>query len=212
VKKIRAFGLALLLFLAVYIPAFAVAGGLHLPIDAAIPVIVLVTFLIAILLARLIGHRLGIRMAEFGFRWPIGKYILYAVGLAVPISAALAIFLSQAHEPGPLAGVTLSPGLVYLYFVLGAPIQEETIFRGLLQTMLARWLALASMSNSAAGVSASIFAAILFALIHLAVGPYTAAAALLLGALAGELRRRSESLIPAIICHAIFNLGGILWS
>jgi membrane protease YdiL (CAAX protease family) len=42
-------------------------------------------------------------------------------------------------------------------------------------------------------------------------GRYTAAAAFLLGAMAGELRRRSGSLVPAVICHAFFNLAGIVW-
>ncbi len=53
-------------------------------------------------------------------------------------------------------------------------------------------------------------AAILFALVHFAVGPWTAAAALVLGVLAGELRRRSGSVIPAVLVHVIFNLPGLL--
>jgi membrane protease YdiL (CAAX protease family) len=61
-------------------------------------------------------------------------------------------------------------------------------------------------------VAASFLIALLFGCIHLVVGPYTAAAAFLLGAIAGEFRRRSGSLIPSIICHVFFNLGGILWS
>jgi membrane protease YdiL (CAAX protease family) len=62
------------------------------------------------------------------------------------------------------------------------------------------------------GVVASLLVALLFGGIHLVVGPYTAAAAFILGAIAGEFRRRSGSLIPAIICHAFFNLGGIIWT
>jgi membrane protease YdiL (CAAX protease family) len=49
----------------------------------------------------------------------------------------------------------------------------------------------------------------MFSCIHLTVGRYTAVAALVLGVIAGELRRRSGSLAPAMICHALFNLAGI---
>ncbi|HEX3818305.1 MAG TPA: CPBP family intramembrane glutamic endopeptidase, partial [Chthoniobacterales bacterium] len=54
--------------------------------------------------------------------------------------------------------------------------------------------------------------AVLFGLIHLAVGVATAIAAFVLGILAGELRRRSSSLIPAIVLHAIFNAFSAIWS
>jgi membrane protease YdiL (CAAX protease family) len=39
-----------------------------------------------------------------------------------------------------------------------------------------------------------------------------AIAGFVLSVLAGELRRRSGSLLPAVICHTIFNLGGALWA
>jgi hypothetical protein len=101
--------------------------------------------------------------------------------------------------------------LVALYFVVGAPIQEEVIFRGLLQTTLAINAASPTAPSPKYGVAASFLVALLFGCIHLVVGRYTAAAAFLLGAIAGELRRRSGSLIPAVICHAFFNLAGIIW-
>jgi membrane protease YdiL (CAAX protease family) len=117
-----------------------------------------------------------------------------------------ALLLSGVHEPGPLAGLSLAPWLVVLYFIVGAPIQEEAIFRGLLQTTLATGAALPTAPIPKYGVVASLLVALLFGRIHLVVGRYTALAAFILGAIAGEFRRRSGSLVPAIICHAFFNL------
>jgi membrane protease YdiL (CAAX protease family) len=56
-----------------------------------------------------------------------------------------------------------------------------------------------------------LIVAVLFGLIHLAIGVATPIAALVLGLLAGELRRRSSSLLPAIVLHAIFNVFSALW-
>ncbi len=59
--------------------------------------------------------------------------------------------------------------------------------------------------------SAVLIVAVLFGLIHLAIGLATAAAALVLGLLAGELRRRSSSLLPPIVLRAIFNVFSAVW-
>jgi len=60
-------------------------------------------------------------------------------------------------------------------------------------------------------MTASFAIAALFGLIHLTVGSLTALAALVLGVLTGELKRRSGSLLPAIVAHSMFNLGGLVW-
>jgi CAAX prenyl protease-like protein len=84
--------------------------------------------------------------------------------------------------------------MTFLYFVVGAAIQEEMIFRGLLQTTLARRFP-ATLSFFGTSLSyAAIVVALLFGLIHLEVNPITAAAAFVLGLLSGELRLRSGSL------------------
>lgn len=207
-----AIGFCLLLFVAVYAPAFVVVGALRLPANQAALVIILLTFALACILIGLFARRPGLSLAAFGFRPPPGRYWLYALAVATPLSALAAWALSQVSEPGPLAGLKLAPWLVYLYFVVGAPIQEEVIFRGLLQTVFARTLASAPRYAAASALAASLAIAALFGAIHLVVGPLTALAAVVLGVLAGELRRRAGSLGSAIVCHAIFNLGGILWA
>ncbi len=95
--------------------------------------------------------------------------------------------------------------MTFLYFVVGAAIQEEIIFRGLLQTTLTRQFP-AALSFFGTSLSyASIIVALLFGLIHLEVSPITAGAAFVLGLFSGELRHRSGSLLPAILVHAVFN-------
>jgi membrane protease YdiL (CAAX protease family) len=56
-----------------------------------------------------------------------------------------------------------------------------------------------------------IFTAALFGIIHLDSGTVVALEAVLLGLIAGELRRMSGSLIPAILFHALLNAASALW-
>ena len=58
---------------------------------------------------------------------------------------------------------------------------------------------------------AVVFAAAVFGVVHLGSGLAVFAGAIVLGLVAGELRRRSGSLLPAVIVHAIFNLPGVIW-
>lgn len=207
---LRALGMALGLLLAVYVPTFALVAVLHLSMVYAVPVIILISATLALALMLVLQRRAWLTFADFGLRWPKWRDLFVAVVIAVPSAAVVNALLAHAHEPGPLAGLSLAPALAWLYFGLGAPLQEELIFRGLLQTVLARNLADPVTMTACAGVTAMIGAAIMFALVHFAVGPWTAAAALVLGLLTGELRRRSGSLIPAVLIHVIFNLPGLL--
>ncbi len=99
--------------------------------------------------------------------------------------------------------------MVFVYFVLAAPVQEELIFRGLLQTTIAR------VAPPVAALWAIhfpvVFVAALFGLIHLDSGAVVAASAVLLGLIAGELRRMSGSLVPAALFHALLNAASALW-
>jgi membrane protease YdiL (CAAX protease family) len=100
--------------------------------------------------------------------------------------------------------------MLWLYFGVGASIQEEVIFRGLLQSFLEqRWITLFLVFGASLS-PAVLFAATLFGIIHLGSGPIVLAGAIVLGLVAGELRRRSGSLLPAVIVHALFNLPGLL--
>ena len=208
-KLLRSAALTLLLLFAVYVPAFVLVMALHLSPNVMVPVIIAVTLAVACLLMGMAIGRGWLAAADFGWRWPSYKYVLYACALALPLGALITLLLLHADEPAFLQGLQLAPWQAYLCFALGAPVQEEAVFRGLLQSTLARSLSVAPVRLALAGVVASLSIAALFGALHWRVGPVTACAAALLGVLTGELKRRSGSLLPGILCHAIFNLGGL---
>jgi membrane protease YdiL (CAAX protease family) len=210
-RMLLAVGLTLALFVLVYAPPSVLAMVLHLQLSTAVPFVMCSTLLLAVGLIYTFSRSRPDRLASFGFCLPRRRYIGWAVAAGAPLAVIAAQVLRRAHEPGPLAGLSLAPWLAVLYFVVLAAMQEEVIFRGLLQTTLSKRAALQLTPTRGTDLAASLLVALLFGCIHLAVGRFTTLAALVLGALAGELRRRSGSLAPAMICHSLFNLAGILW-
>ena len=207
---LKALGVVFLLFLAVYLPTFFVVSLIRPRAQVAIPLVIGLSLTIAFLVVCLSSRADG--LSRFGFQLSSGHFTWIAVALAVPTGLALTFLVSRFPQANPLGDVSLRPWMVFLYFIVGSPIQEEVIFRGLLQSTLARSVGL-SLPVFGTSVSFAVLAvAALFGLIHLAVGIATAIAAFVLGILAGELRRRSSSLIPAIILHAIFNAFSAIWS
>jgi hypothetical protein len=203
----KGLGLLILLFLAVYVPVFVVAGALRHSPELLVPVVIVLSLGIAICLIAFFIRRRGMSVAEFGLRLCTPVYVVVALVVGLPLALAATYCSIHAHEAGPLARLSISPAISILYFGIGAPIQEEVIFRGLLQSVLARSFALREASAHAP----PLIVAMLFGASHLVVGPVTAASALLLGIVAGELRLRSASLLPAVIVHALFNLSGMFW-
>jgi membrane protease YdiL (CAAX protease family) len=212
VSWVRATGLTLLLFLAIYVPASGAAAALHLPLGVAVPFVIVATALVAAGLTWVLAGRSAAGLIRYGIAASSGRDLAAAALLGLPAALLAAWLLARAQEPGPLEGLSLEPWRIALYFVLAAPAQEELIFRSLLQTTLARIAAAPAPRSARQEVVASILVALLFGGIHLVVGHYTAMAALVLGLLAGELRRRSGSILPAILCHALFNACGLIWA
>lgn len=196
--------------ISIYLPAFAITEGLGFPIARQIPLVIVVTIVLASGWVFLLVRFGPFRIREFGLCRPHWRAMVIAAAIAIPVALTIAFFSQHAKESGPLAGLVLPPALMWLYFAIGAPIQEEWIFRGLLQGVATRVLAKGDVASARAAIGGSILAAIVFGAVHLPVGLWTAAAALLLGLLAGEARRRSNSVVPAILIHSIFNIGGLL--
>ena len=148
-------------------------------------------------------------IAEFGVAKSSASYVVAATLSGIVLGGALADLAARYPAPSPLDLSKLAPWMIFVYLVLGAPVQEELIFRGLLQTVMARAVSVP------AGVWAIhfpvIFVAALFGVIHLGSGIVVAASAVLLGLIAGELRRMSSSLVPAILFHALLNAALALW-
>jgi hypothetical protein len=210
IRWMLAIGVAVGLLLGVYVPTFLLSTVLHLRLEIMVPVVIVVSAMLAFAYVLIFVRRGRLSLADFGVRWPDKRYVVAALALSVPASLVITLLLERIHEPGPLKGMHLSLLLAWLYFGLGAPLQEEFIFRGLLQTTLTRNLIGSTTATTHPSTIAMVCVAVMFALVHLEVGPFTAIGALVLGLLAGELRRRSGSLFPAVLAHAIFNIGGLL--
>lgn len=200
----RAVGTLLLLFALSYLPAFVVVGYLKPSLSLAVPLIIAISLAAAMGLIAMLARRPA-GFSEFGFRFCRLRYLAAAVVVAVPVGWALCTLVARLSSGPPMPEMALPLWMQVLYLIVGAAIQEEIIFRGLLQSTFARQFP-ATLAIFGVPVAPSVFAAgILFGVIHLEINAPTAAAAFALGVLAGELRRRSGSLLPAMIVHAIFN-------
>jgi len=97
------------------------------------------------------------------------------------------------------AGLNDTGLLAFLATVIAAPLVEEVIFRGLIQSRLARVMP---------GWLAAVLAALTFGLCH--GQPVWMAYAALLGLFFGWIRLRSGSILPSLAAHFVFNLIGFL--
>jgi uncharacterized protein len=164
---------------------------------------------IAGLLGFLAADRLRIRSAAaFGVRGISWKWVL--IGIAGGIVALLlgrlaavgviAVFgpqpnVQQSYADAASGGTATVVVSLVLLAVL-TPLGEEFVFRGVVTTALLRygpWI----------GVLGS---ALIFALMH-GINP-AFMTALIVGLVAGELRRRSDSLWPGVLVHVVNNLLG----
>jgi membrane protease YdiL (CAAX protease family) len=198
---------ALLLFALVYVPAFALVAWLRPNIEVAIPLIISVSASIAAICIALLAKPPQ-RIGEFGLARPSLSYVIAATGAGLVIGVGFAYIaaLFPAHSPLDLS--SLRPWMIVVYFVITAPIQEELIFRGLLQSLVARDVP----AQTFWGAHFPVFiTALLFGIIHVDSGIAVATEAVMLGLIAGELRRMSGSLIPAILFHALLNAASALW-
>jgi membrane protease YdiL (CAAX protease family) len=208
--KLGALGVALGLFLVVYGPAFAAVSLIRPPAQVAIPLIIAISLAVALFLIFTLARRTA-GVSEFGLSIPKFRYVGLAVVLGLPLAFAAGWLGHLFPSKGPIDTSGFPLWMLWLYFGVGASIQEEIIFRGLLQSFLEqRWMT-TSWCSGASLSPAVAFTATLFGIIHLGSGPIVIAAAIVLGLVAGELRRRSASLLPAVIVHVLFNVPGLLW-
>lgn len=141
--------------------------------------------------------------ARWGGGWPDGRGWARGCGaalvglLAAWLVAAGAAALGRPVEPQALlVALRAAPSAgPVLYALLGAPVSEELLFRGLLLPALAaRW-----------GFGpANAAQAALFGLLH-AGDPQAVLPLVALGAALGWARMRSESVGPAVLGHALNN-------
>jgi membrane protease YdiL (CAAX protease family) len=209
-RDIRPAVAALGLLVGVYLPAFALASFVRPGVELAIPLIMSVSLFVAMLLVICLARR-GSGVSAFGFNAPRWRDLSLALLLGAPLALA-AIWLCRMIPSKPPFDVSKFPAwMLGLYFVFGAPIQEEIIFRGLIQSYLQdRWQVVPNLLGDVFSPAVG-FTAVLFSLVHVGSGFAVVLGAVALSLVAGELRRRSGSLLPAMLVHAQFNLADALW-
>lgn len=128
------------------------------------------------------------------------------VTVALGVSAAWAALLTQVGESPAQAAFTFlggaaDPRVVALsgaFIVVGAPVTEELVWRGLVYGAIGRRLG----RRAAIGLSS-----VLFGVFH-AADPLAVPPILVLGLLLGLLRDRAGSALPGILAHVVFNAVG----
>ena len=177
-----------------------------------------VTDTVMLLLALVVMRtKPGFSLADFGFtrgsfRWTPG-IMLWVLPTASLSALSLAWPQGRGPPSGPAAG--FSDLQIVLFVWIYATVAEEILTRGLLQTLVSgkrqsatrhRWL------NEAVIVSGLSFGAMHLVLIRSmgATAVVPIGLATFLGIVAAHYRKSTGSLLPAIIVHALFNIGGTL--
>ena len=178
-------------------PGEADAGSVLAGTETAVLLSYLLTVGAVLLWFRLrhkpLGEAVGLRRCS---GWTAAFSAFAAVGLFVAINLALAL-LPEAWmtDYSEYMDVLLSDGLLpAVSIVLMGPLAEELMFRGVIQTRLARampaWIAV-------------VLQAVLFGVTH--GTPIQMAYAFLIGLALGFLRSRTGSILPGFAAHAAFN-------
>jgi membrane protease YdiL (CAAX protease family) len=157
------------------------------------------------------------RLADFGFtrgsfRLTAGFFLWLVPMLVI---ATLQVVGAPANAAG--FGATESPIAVILTVWVYASICEEIFTRGLLQSWLAplagHRVRLGRWALSVPVLTAALFFAAMHFVLWPKLGPVTLVVVFLcaiLGLIAGYYREKTGSLIPAILIHSFFDIGGTL--
>ncbi|MDR7384707.1 CPBP family intramembrane glutamic endopeptidase [Promicromonospora iranensis] len=155
-------------------------------------------FAAAAALRRRTWGSFGLRRASAGWLWlgvAGGVVALLAKGILTPLFLMLTDAPTDT-QAGYAAGASSGPWLLVLTaigLIVLTPIGEELLFRGVVTTGLLRY----------GPIIATVGSAVIFALLHgiNVVLP----AALVVGIITAELRRRSDSVWPGVVVHAFNN-------
>lgn len=151
---------------------------LHPSVQITILLIIIVSAGLAVLFMTFLTRGTE-GIGKFGVAKSPASYVIAATLGGIVVGGALAYLAALYPAPSPLDLSKLPRWMIFLYFVLAAPVQEELIFRGLLQTTMARTV---SVPEGFWVVHLPVvFVSALFGVIHLDSGIVVAASAFLLG-------------------------------
>ncbi len=211
-KSLKALGVMLALFVGCYVPAFGIVRVLRLSNESAVPIIIGASLLTALIISALFLAQGNWAARDFGLRLCGFKHLVSALVIGGIFGIIVAFASRHIRDHSPVRLDAFSAWQIALLFWIAAPIQEEVIFRGLLQSVAGRIVGVGLAPGRSPSLVATALVAVLFALIHLPMGNATAALALLLGLTAGHLRASSSSLLPAVLVHSLFNIAGSIGS
>jgi membrane protease YdiL (CAAX protease family) len=160
------------------------------------------------------------RLAAFGltrgsFRFTPG-FLLWLLPMSI-IATLQVIGPPAGTSGGPAPGPIGSPVAIVLSIWIYASLCEEIFTRGLLQSWLSplarHRIRLGRWALSVPVLTSALF----FGAMHVVLWPKLGPAALvvmclaaILGLIAGQYREKTGSLLPAILIHAFFDIGGTL--
>ena len=156
------------------------------------------------------------KIGEYGFTRGkfrlTGKIFLWVIPTAV--LSVMGFFASQAGQNvKEVLEFSYLEDIVFVWIY--ASICEEVFTRGLLQSFLSPLAGYGIRLSKGLRLSLPVlFSGLFFGMMHIVaidrIGPPVIVLTSALGIIAGYYREKTESLIPAIIIHALFNVGGML--
>lgn len=183
----------------------------HLPPGSFVPLpsVMQTIFLVLCIIAMLLLSR-G-RLAEFGFTRGTYTFSLRILWWVLP--AAAFSFMGAIASPHARAFIDLTKMQTIVFVWLYSSFCEETLVRGLLQTLLSRSAEATGRGMSTPVVVSGLF----FGAMHLTLLRLIGAGAIpivlmatYLGLVAAHSREKTGSLLPAILLHLLFNIAGTL--
>lgn len=210
-------GLALVLAAAVALAAMYAVRLVRLPSESFFPpsfvthsVMLALTVVAMWLLSKGRLHVYGFTKGAYEFS---PRVLIWVLPTAV-LSILSAVVSPSGQGTSGLSGFTKPQMVIFVW--LYASISEETLTRGLLQTLLSGNAKVGAAPRRRLSMPVLV-SGLFFGAMHLvllkSMGPAAVPVILLavfLGLVAGSYRERTGSLLPAIIVHALFNIGGTL--
>jgi len=169
----------------------------------------ILSVLIALILTRGRLKNYGFTKGKFQLT---GKIFLWVIPMA--ILSVIGFFASRSGQDVK-GGFGLSHLQDIIFVWIYASIAEEVFTRGLLQSYLSPLARYGINLSKKLRLSLPVlFSGLFFGMMHIVaidkMGPPVIVLTSLLGIVAGYYREKTDSLIPAIIIHALFNIGGML--
>jgi CAAX protease family protein len=157
------------------------------------------------------GLSVWLQVSPLSLLRPTGASVLWGVAGTLPLLLALAWLLASSwavvrrlvdlvtESLSPVLAPQSLPGLAGLALLAG--VSEEILFRGVIQTALAR---------SISPAIALLLTSLLFGLVHFASRAYALLAAIM-GLYLGALFLLADNLIAPILAHAGYDFAALLW-